>query len=271
MEEKREAKGGAAAMQAPAESEEKQAREAGRRQEDGPKHEAGSKEEAGGLRRETGKEEAAGEKSKSRRTVIYTLVVLLYALVVKILFFMRIEGRENIPRDRNCVLLGNHQCLLDPVTLALCVPDREIHFMGKKELFENRILGWVFRKVHGFPVDRGNMDMTAIRTALGILKEGNTLGIFPEGTRSRSGHMLPLMGGASLLVLRSGCDVVPVYIDGNYRPFHRIVVRVGRPIETADLRAGRITKETCDVLTHRMEGAFAHLSGGKSLPQTPDS
>ena len=114
MEEKREAKGGAAAMQVPAESEEKQAREAGRRQEDGPKHEAGSKEEAGGLRRETGKEEVAGEKSKSRRTVIYTLVVLLYALVVKILFFMRIEGRENIPRDRNCVLLGNHQCLLDP-------------------------------------------------------------------------------------------------------------------------------------------------------------
>lgn len=209
--------------------------------------------------------------AKQKRTFLYTFVVLLYAIVVKLLFFMRIEGRENIPKDRNCVLMGNHQCLLDPVTLALCVPDREIHFMGKKELFENKLLGWAFRKVHGFPVDRGNMDMAAIRTAMGVLKDGNTLGIFPEGTRSRSGHMLPLLGGASLLALKSGCDVVPVYIDGNYRPFHRIVVRVGQPVEMADLRAGRMNRETCDVLTRRIEASFAQLSGGKSLPAPQDA
>ena len=204
--------------------------------------------------------------ARPKRTFLYTFVVLLYAIVVKFLFFMRIEGRENIPKDRNCVLMGNHQCLLDPVTLALCVPDREIHFMGKKELFENRLLGWAFRKVHGFPVDRGNMDMAAIRTAMGVLRDGNTLGIFPEGTRSKTGHMLPLLGGASLLALKSGCDVVPVYIDGRYKPFHRIVVRVGKPVEMADLRAGRMNRETCDELTRRIEASFAQLSNGKSLP-----
>ena len=124
---------------------------------------------------------------KRKYTPLYTIIVFLYGLLVKLLFFMKIEGRENIPKDRNCILMGNHQCLLDPVTLALCVPDREIHFMGKKELFENKFLGWAFRQVHGFPVDRGNMDMTAIRTAMGVLKEGETLGIFPEGTRSKTG------------------------------------------------------------------------------------
>ena len=138
--------------------------------------------------------------------------------------------------------------------------------MGKKELFENKALGWVFRQVHGFPVDRGNMDMGAIRTAMGVLKAGETLGIFPEGTRSKTGHMLPLLGGASLLALKSGCDVVPVYIEGAYKPFRRMVVHVGKPIEMADLRAGRMNKETCDALTERMEAAFARLSGGKSLP-----
>ena len=97
---------------------------------------------------------------KRKYTPLYTIIVFLYGLLVKLLFFMKIEGRENVPKDRNCILMGNHQCLLDPVTLALCVPDREIHFMGKKELFENKALGWVFRQVHGFPVDRGNMDMT---------------------------------------------------------------------------------------------------------------
>ena len=204
--------------------------------------------------------------ARPKRTFLYTFVVLLYAIVVKILFFMRIEGRENIPKERNCVLMGNHQCLLDPVTLALCVPDREIHFMGKKELFENRLLGWAFRKVHGFPVDLGNMDMSAIRTAMGVLRDGNTLGIFPEGTRSKTGHMLPLLGGASLLALKSGFYVVPVYIDGRYKPFHRIVVRVGKPVEMADLRAGRMNRETCDELTRRIEASFAQLSNGKSLP-----
>lgn len=206
------------------------------------------------------------QPKKAKRTFIYTFIVLLYAIVVKIAFFMRIEGRENVPRDRNCVLMGNHQCLLDPVTLALCVPDREIHFMGKKELFENKLLGWVFRKVHGFPVDRGNLDMAAIRTAMGVLKDGDTLGIFPEGTRSKTGHMLPLLGGASLLALKSGCDVVPVYIEGNYRPFRCMTVHVGKPVPMDDLRAGRMNRETCDELTHRIEAAFAQLSNGKSLP-----
>ena len=180
---------------------------------------------------------------KRRYTPLYTIIVFLYGILVKLLFFMKIEGRENVPKDRNCILMGNHQCLLDPVTLALCVPDREIHFMGKKELFENKALGWIFRQVHGFP-----------------------LGMFPEGTRSRTGHMLPLLGGASLLALKSGCDVVPIYIEGSYKPFQRMIVHVGRPVEMADLRAGRMNRETCDELTRRMEAEFAQLSGGKSLP-----
>ncbi|MED9820827.1 MAG: lysophospholipid acyltransferase family protein [Christensenellales bacterium] len=201
------------------------------------------------------------------RTWLYTLIVWgVYFIASKLLFFVKIEGRENIPKDRNCVLMGNHQHIFDPLMLALCVPDREIHFMGKKELWNNRLLGWAFTKVHGFPVDRGNMDMNAIRTAMNVLKEGDTLGIFPEGTRSKTGHMLPLLGGASMLAMRSRRDVVPVYIDGQYKLFRRMVVRVGEPVKMDDLLAGRVTKEACDELTRRIEAEFARLSNGKSLP-----
>ena len=204
------------------------------------------------------------QMAKTKRPVIYSIVVFLSYIIVKLVFFMRFEGRENIPKDKNVILMGNHQCLLDPVTLALCARDREIHFMGKKELWNNKVLGWVFTKVHGFPVDRGNMDMGAIRTAMNVLKGGETLGIFPEGTRSKTGHMLPLLSGASMLALRSGCEVIPVYIDGRYKPFHRITVRVGTAVEMDDLRAGRVTKESCDALTGRIEESFFRLSGGKS-------
>lgn len=203
-----------------------------------------------------------------KRTFIYTLAVCVLWVVFKLLYFMKFEGRENIEKGKNVVLMGNHQCMLDPVCLALCVPDREIHFMGKKELWSNKFLGWVFTKVHGFPVDRGNVDMAAIRTAMGVLKEGNTLGIFPEGTRGKSGHMLPLLGGASMLAFKSGCDVVPVYIDGNYKPFRQIVVRVGKPISMAEIKRDFSGKTALDEVTRRMEASFAQLSGGKSLPPT---
>lgn len=201
-----------------------------------------------------------------KRTFIYTLAAIVLWVLFKIVFFMKFEGRENIEKGKNVVLMGNHQCMLDPICLALCVPDREIHFMGKKELWNNKLLGWLFTKVHGFPVDRGNVDMAAIRTAMGILKEGNTLGIFPEGTRSKVGHMLPLLGGASMLAFKSGCDVVPVYIDGNYKPFRRITVRVGKPISMEEIKTTYSGKTALDEVTRRMEASFAQLSGGKSLP-----
>lgn len=201
-----------------------------------------------------------------KRTFIYTLAAIVLWVLFKIVFFMKFEGRENIEKGKNVVLMGNHQCMLDPICLALCVPDREIHFMGKKELWNNKLLGWLFTKVHGFPVDRGNVNMAAIRTAMGILKEGNTLGIFPEGTRSKVGHMLPLLGGASMLAFKSGCDVVPVYIDGNYKPFRRITVRVGKPISMEEIKTTYSGKTALDEVTRRMEASFAQLSGGKSLP-----
>ena len=206
------------------------------------------------------------EQRRVRRTPVYTIIVYLYWLIAKLFFFMRFEGLERVPKGVPCILMGNHQCLLDPVTLALCARDRELRFMGKKELFEKPVLGWIFRTAHGFPVDRGNMDMSAIRTAMGVLAEGESLGIFPEGTRSRTGHMLPLLGGASMIALRGRCPVVPVYIDGNYRIFRPIVVRVGEPIEMDDLLEGRVNRESCEELTRRMEASFAKLSGGRSLP-----
>ena len=253
--------GGAAVQEAPV-AQEATAAQAAPAAQEAPAAQAAPVQEAPAARK--AKQPEPIQRAKTKRTVIYSIVVFLYWIIVKLIFFMRFEGRENIPKDKNVILMGNHQCLLDPVTLALCARDREIHFMGKKELWNNRVLGWVFTKVHGFPVDRGNMDMGAIRTAMNVLKGGETLGIFPEGTRSRTGHMLPLLSGASMLALRSGCEVIPVYIDGRYKPFRRMTVRVGRAVEMDDLRAGRVTKESCDELTGRIEEEFYALSGGKS-------
>ena len=198
------------------------------------------------------------------RSWFYQLCLNLFTVVAKLLFFVRIEGKENMPQS-GCIIMGNHRAWLDPFLLAMCARDREIRFMGKKELWGNKLFAWIASQVRGVPVDRGNADMASIRMSMTVLKAGHTLGIFPEGTRSKGDGMLPLQGGAALLALRSKCDVVPVYIDGDYRLFRRVTVRVGKPVEMADLIAGRISKDTCEVLNDRIKGAFAELSDGRSL------
>ena len=195
----------------------------------------------------------------------YQLIISLFTVVAKLLFFVRVEGKENLPQGA-CVIMGNHRAWIDPFFLALGARDREIRFMGKKELWGNKVFAWIASQVRGIPVDRGNADMASIRLSMTVLKAGHTLGIFPEGTRSKGDSMLPLQGGASLLALRAKCPVVPVYIDGGYKLFHKVVVRIGKPVEMDDLLAGRITRETTDALTARIEAAFAQLSGGRSLP-----
>ena len=198
------------------------------------------------------------------RSWFYQLILNLFTVVAKLLFFVRIEGKENIPQGA-CVIMGNHRAWLDPFLLAMCARDREIRFMGKKELWGNKLFYWIAMQVRGVPVDRGNADMASIRMSMAVLKVGHTLGIFPEGTRTKGDGMMPIQGGASLLALRSKCPVVPIYIDGEYKLFRPMTVRVGKPVAMDDLLAGRISKDTCDVLTERIKASFAELSGGRSL------
>lgn len=199
------------------------------------------------------------ETKKPKHTFLYMLVMCIYAVLAKVIFRMRIVGKENFPQEENYIIMGNHVAFWDPLTLALCNLKREIHFMGKKELFKNPILGWVWTKVHAFPVDRGNLDMAAMRTAMKIVKSGETLGIFPEGTRSHTDEMLPLLSGASVLALKSGVQVIPVYINGRYKPFRPMRVVVGSAVPIDDLRAQGVDKDSCDAFTVRMETAFAQL------------
>ena len=198
------------------------------------------------------------------RSWVYQLVVVALGVICKLLFFIRVEGKENIP-EGGYIIVGNHRAWIDPLCLALCARDREIRFMGKKELWGNKLFAWIAKEVRGVPVDRGNADMASIRMSMTVLKAGHVLGIFPEGTRTKGDGMMPLQGGVSLLALRSKCDVVPVYIDGEYKLFRPVVVRVGKPVAMDDLLAGRINKDTCDVLTDRIKASFAELSGGRSL------
>ena len=113
--------------------------------------------------------------------------------------------------------------------MALKVPvNYRLHIMAKKELFCNKIFDWVLRKLGAFPVDRGEGDIEAVKTALKAIKSGDNLLIFPEGTRVEQEGALPAKGGVAVIGIRSGAQFVPVYVEGNKRLFRRTRIIFGQ-------------------------------------------
>jgi 1-acyl-sn-glycerol-3-phosphate acyltransferase len=139
-----------------------------------------------------------------------------------------------VPDRGGLIVVANHTSYWDPVILG-CALRRQVFFMAKEELFRIPGLGRVIRWLGAFPVRRGAPDRAAYRTALTLLRQGRAVGIFPEGTRSHTGRLLPPQAGAAVLALRTGVPVVPVYIRGSQGLIGRVSVRVGRPM----LFAGR--------------------------------
>ena len=156
--------------------------------------------------------------------------------LVKFLYKVQYVGTENIPQGGGFILACNHVTALDPVYLLSACPHR-VCFMGKKELFENPFTRWFLSGMNGFPINRRGADTKAIAFAETLLREGNVLGIFPEGTRSKTLEPQRAKGGVALIAQATGADVLPAAVYFSEKPHFRsrLTVRFGEVIPYADL------------------------------------
>jgi 1-acyl-sn-glycerol-3-phosphate acyltransferase len=204
-----------------------------------------------------------------------------------------IEGAiHEMPREGPLIIASNHASNLDvPVIGAWLIPKlgRRIHWLGKKELFDWPIVGWVAAHGGVHPVDRGGADVDAFRLAQRILDGGHVLFVFPEGTRSPDGALQEARDGIALLALRTGAPIVPVGISGSHRvwpkgqrlphPGGRVTVHVGRPFRPADelpestdrttakrLTTRMIMNRIADLLPPRQRGAYGVVGGSEGDP-----
>ena len=162
--------------------------------------------------------------------MFYNFVKNFVGFFVKIIYRVEVLGIENIPTDeKRLIICGNHKCNLDPVTIS-AVFDRQIFWMAKKELFNNKLLGGFLRKLGAFPVDRQGNDLKAIKNALKILKDGEVLGIFPEGTRVKEIDYTKIKSGIALIAQKTNSEVLPVFIEGDYKPFRKVKVHFRKPV-----------------------------------------
>ena len=166
----------------------------------------------------------------------------------------KVTGEENIPDEGGFILCANHVHMRDPLFLA----EDFIPYIQEveAELFKNPLLRLVIgeKGLGAIPISRGHSDLGAIREALKTIANGHGLGIFPQGTRSRDNSPTPMLTGTALIAIRARVPVLPVYIDAPYRRFHRVDVRVGKPIDLSDLDH-RFDSAAMEEVTHRIERA----------------
>ncbi len=154
--------------------------------------------------------------------MIYFLARVFAFIVLMPIFFVKVVGKKNLKIKSGAVVICNHQSNWDPIILGHSIKSQPVCYMAKEELFQGKVANWFLRKLHAIPVARGKSDLKAVKTALAALKNGKILGIFPEGTRSETGEILPFEPGAALMAMRADVPVVPVYICASYKPFHQV-------------------------------------------------
>lgn len=159
---------------------------------------------------------------------------------IKTQYKVEYVGLENVPDEGGFILAANHISALDPVYIAVGVKNRQIHYMGKKELFENPFTNWLFTKANAFPIARGKADSEALNYAIRDVKEGNVLGIFPEGTRSKDGKIGRAKSGVALIAKEAKADVLPVAFcsTDNFKKGTKLTVRFGKMIPFSELNLG---------------------------------
>lgn len=160
-----------------------------------------------------------------QRRAMIVIVRSLFKLVMK----MEVVGLENFPRQGPVILAANHVTNFDVFPMQFALP-RPIFFMGKAELFRNPLLDIFLRNLSGFPVNRGEKDLWAMRHAAKVLKYGQVLGMFPEGKRSKGKGLTVAKTGVARLAIDMDCPIVLVAVTGSDRFFkrfpHRTRVRI---------------------------------------------
>jgi 1-acyl-sn-glycerol-3-phosphate acyltransferase len=193
--------------------------------------------------------------------LFYRIVRPIVATICTVLWRTRVVGKENLPRDGGFLLAPSHRSMMD-IPFAAVVTHRRIRFMGKKSLFSLPVIGAIFTWLGGFPVARDGTDRKAVRESVEMLRAGEVLCVFPEGTRQNGPKIQPLQPGAAYLALRSGMPIIPIGMAGTEEilrasktpipRFGRVVLVVGEPVLPEPLTGTLVSRDRVDALSARL-------------------
>ena len=159
---------------------------------------------------------------------LYTLSTIVFRIWHPV---FRVSGRENIPQEGNYLICPNHCGLADPFWVIMAIhPPAMPRIMAKDSVMKKPLLGRFLKSIGVIGVRRGENDIAAIKASLTALRSGQSLLIFPEGTRNKPGKVVVPKSGALLLSLRTGTPILPVYIETKRFPFSPMRCVIGAPL-----------------------------------------
>ena len=170
----------------------------------------------------------------------------------------KIIGLENVPKEGPVIFCGNHKTYADP-PLMVATAKRDMRFLAKKELYQNKFLaflGWAFEAI---PVNRNEKDVSAIKESLKTLKAGKCIALFPEGTRNGMEKGEKAKDGVAFFAVRSGAKVVPCGIKGGEKGNKKITITYGKPLDYSKYK-GCKDKEQLDKITQEIMDNIVELA-----------
>lgn len=192
------------------------------------------------------------------------IVSFLIRTYCKIVYRVKIIGKENIPQEGNLLFCGNHRTYLDP-PLIIVTAGRYMRFLAKEELKKNPLFAFLGFLYDGIFVKRDEKDIGPLKTALKTLKEGKCVGLFPEGTRNGlEKNDGKVKNGAAYLALKTNSKVVPIGIVGPAKPFTKNAIIYGKPLDFSEYATSKkVDKEVEDKVSEIIMDEIIKLSKTK--------
>ena len=192
--------------------------------------------------------------------VIISTCIYVYC---KIVYRIKIVGKENIPQEGALLFCGNHRTYLDPPLITVTA-GRKMSFMAKEELKKNPLMRFLCFLYDGIWLKRDSKDISSLKTAMKILKNGGCIGIFPEGTRNgMEKNDGKIKNGATYMALKTGAKIIPIGIQGPAKPFTKNAIIYGKPLDFTQYSGQKIDKETEENLTEQLKQSIIMLTNQK--------
>lgn len=208
--------------------------------------------------------------------ILYGFIRILLNGLGRLFFRFRTIGREHVPRRGGLLIAANHASYLDIPFLGCALP-RQVAFLGRQDLFPSRVLNALLRWLGWIPIRHDRLDRKAVGKAMGLIKSGKAVVIYPEGTRSRDGRLQPGKPGIGVIVAETGCPVLPVYIQGTYAVLpvhaswprlHPVQVVIGKPVDFSAESKQYSGKEFYQYVSRAVMARIAEL-GHVAQPKYP--
>ena len=162
------------------------------------------------------------------KNFLYWVIIRpIFKAILRILYPYKIINKKRTDDSYPSVIVCNHRSNADSFIVGSCFK-RKIYYLCKKEWLKNKLVGGFLRLLGGIPIDRDNVDLNAIKESFKVLKNGDNLGIFPEGTRNKtSEELLPFKNGVGMIAVKAKVNVIPIYIYKKAKIFRKNYVFVG--------------------------------------------